>query len=145
MFQVTLFWSGKSFLSSLIGPQMLSLLQVQKTWRGFYTRKYIFNYHSRKKYLEGLKIKNEIVRNELEEFAEQQEQMAQWKQEADEKKQLDEYARKNHHLLSTEVLPGIYNSPFQPWVPAIPGFKVTIIFLFNQLMHIGQFVLFFFV
>merc|ERR1712226_1444886 len=88
---------------------------IQRRWRGFYTRKYIFNYYSRKRYLEGLMIKNEIVRNELEEYAENQEQMAQWKREAEEKKELDEQARKNHYLLSTEVLPGIYNSPYKPY------------------------------
>ena len=29
---------------------------------GFYIRKYIFNYYSRKRYLEGVLAKNEIVR-----------------------------------------------------------------------------------
>lgn len=31
-------------------------------WRGYYIRKYVFNYYSRKRYLEALQIKNEIVR-----------------------------------------------------------------------------------
>ena len=52
-------------------------------------------------------------RNELEEYAEQQEQMAEMKKEREEKMKLDELARKNHHLLSTEVMPGVYNSPFK--------------------------------
>lgn len=29
---------------------------------GFYVRKYIYNYHSRKRYLQGIVAKNEIVR-----------------------------------------------------------------------------------
>lgn len=29
---------------------------------GYYVRKYIYNYYSRKRYLEGVVIKNEVVR-----------------------------------------------------------------------------------
>ena len=53
-------------------------------------------------------------RNELEDYAEQLEQQNQWKSEAEEKKKLELFASKHHYLLSTEVKPGIYNSPFQP-------------------------------
>jgi len=34
---------------------------IQKTWRGFYSRKYIFNYYKRKAYLNAIQQKNEIV------------------------------------------------------------------------------------
>ena len=37
-------------------------IQVQKVWRGYYVRKYVFNYYSRKKYLEGLLVKNAMIR-----------------------------------------------------------------------------------
>ncbi|CAG5116574.1 unnamed protein product, partial [Candidula unifasciata] len=57
--------------------------KIQRIWRGYYVRKYVFCYHGRKRYLEALQVKNEIV-------------------------------RKHHYLLSTEVIPGIYNSPFLP-------------------------------
>ncbi|CAH1792563.1 unnamed protein product, partial [Owenia fusiformis] len=89
--------------------------KVQKIWRGYYTRKYISNYYSRKRYLEGLQVKNEIVRNELEEYAEQQEMIEQRKREMAEKKLKDDHAAKTHYLVSTEVIPGIYNSPFLPF------------------------------
>ena len=36
--------------------------QIQGAWRGYYVRKYVFNYYAQKSYLEGLKRKNEIVR-----------------------------------------------------------------------------------
>ncbi|KAJ8306875.1 hypothetical protein KUTeg_014959 [Tegillarca granosa] len=89
--------------------------KIQKVWRGFYVRKYVFNYHSRKRYLDALQIKNEIVRSELEEYAEQQEQIRIRKEEEEIKKKKEYLARKNHHLISTEVIPGIYNSPFLPY------------------------------
>ena len=89
--------------------------KIQKVWKGYFVRKYIFNYYSRKKYLKALEVKNELVRQELEDHAEQQEQERLWKEEALTKKKRDYQARKNHYLLSTEVKPGIYNSPFQPY------------------------------
>ncbi|KAK2159398.1 hypothetical protein LSH36_154g12007 [Paralvinella palmiformis] len=89
--------------------------KIQKTWRGFFTRKYIFNYYSRKRYLEGLKIKNELIRSELEDYAEQQEMMTQIKREKMQKQRLDEFTKKNHFLVSTEVIPGVYNNPYKPY------------------------------
>ncbi|XP_072031080.1 spermatogenesis-associated protein 17-like [Amphiura filiformis] len=89
--------------------------RIQKIWRGYYTRKYIHNYYSRKQYLEGLVVKNEIVRQELKEYREQKErEEEQILQESAREKVLNE-ARKNHYLISTEVVPGIYNSPFKPY------------------------------
>ncbi|ESO86817.1 hypothetical protein LOTGIDRAFT_194691 [Lottia gigantea] len=92
--------------------------KIQKVWKGYYVRKYVFNYYSRKHYLESLQIKNEIIRSELEEYAEQQSQIRQ-KQADEEERQARVYeARKNHYLISTEVIPGVYNSPFLPFPSA---------------------------
>ncbi|XP_062581254.1 spermatogenesis-associated protein 17-like isoform X2 [Saccostrea cucullata] len=88
---------------------------IQKMWRGFYVRKYVFNYYSRKRYLEALQIKNEIVRSELEEYSEMQEQERRRKAEKEQKERREQLARKNHYLISTEVIPGVFNSPFLPY------------------------------
>lgn len=88
---------------------------IQKMWRGYYIRKYVFNYYSRKRYLEALQIKNEIVRSELEEYAEMQEQERRRKAEKVEKERREVLARRNHYLISTEVIPGVFNSPFLPY------------------------------
>ncbi|KAL8561110.1 hypothetical protein ACOMHN_033693 [Nucella lapillus] len=88
---------------------------VQKMWRGYYIRKYEFNYYSRKRYLEALQVKNQIIRSELEEFAEQQDIVLKRIEEHRERLRLEREARKRHHLISTEVMPGIYNSPFLPF------------------------------
>ncbi|XP_061174241.1 spermatogenesis-associated protein 17-like [Saccostrea echinata] len=88
---------------------------IQKMWRGYYVRKYVFNYYSRKRYLEALQIKNEIVRSELEEYSEMQEQERRRKAEKEQKERREQLARKNHYLISTEVIPGVFNSPFLPY------------------------------
>ncbi|XP_071079751.1 spermatogenesis-associated protein 17-like [Haliotis cracherodii] len=89
--------------------------KIQKVWRGYYVRKYIFNYYSRKRYLEALQVKNEIFRTELADFTERQAQIRRKMEEHEEHRRQARAARKNHYLLSTEVIPGIYNSPFQPY------------------------------
>eukprot|EP00057_Strongylocentrotus_purpuratus_P024578 XP_011679052.1 PREDICTED: spermatogenesis-associated protein 17 isoform X1 [Strongylocentrotus purpuratus] len=88
---------------------------IQKIWKGYYTRKYVANYFSRKRYLEGLIVKNEIIRKELEEYKVQQDEEKAQKLQAEIKEKVFEEARKNHYLLSTEVVPGVYNSPFKPY------------------------------
>lgn len=93
----------------------LMATKIQKHWRGFYARKYVFNYHSRKRYLEGLQIKNEMVLAELNAYKEHNEVVNKLKNEEDETALFEYWARKNHHLISTQVAPGIYNSPYLPY------------------------------
>lgn len=88
--------------------------KIQKMWRGFYVRKYVFDYYSRKRYLEGLIVKNEVVRREIEELREQKESESRRRKEIEAERKLQEYAAKHRYLLSTQVVPGIYNSPFKP-------------------------------
>ncbi|XP_002739260.1 spermatogenesis-associated protein 17-like [Saccoglossus kowalevskii] len=88
--------------------------KIQKIWRGYYTRKYVHNYYSRKQYLEGLMVKNEIIRNELAEYTEQKAADRQHAEAIAAQKKLLEEASKRHYLISTEVVPSIYNSPFKP-------------------------------
>ncbi|XP_013414283.1 spermatogenesis-associated protein 17 [Lingula anatina] len=90
-------------------------VKIQKIWRAYYTRKYIFNYYSRKRYLEGLQTKNQVIRQELSEYAEQQAIERMKHSEEEVRRRLQEWASKNHYLRSTEVMPGIYNSPFYPF------------------------------
>ncbi|CAH1263256.1 SPATA17 [Branchiostoma lanceolatum] len=91
------------------------VVRIQKRWRGYYVRKYVHNYYARKRYLEGLQIKNQIVRSELSEYAEMHKrEREKRRQELAEKKEIYN-ARKNHYLLSTHQVSGIYNTPYKPF------------------------------
>ena len=59
-------------------------------------------------------ILSKNIRSELAEYAEQQEQSQRRHQEAEDRKRNEQMARKYHHLISTEVIPGVFNSPFLP-------------------------------
>uniref|UniRef100_A0A670I261 Spermatosis associated 17 n=2 Tax=Podarcis muralis TaxID=64176 RepID=A0A670I261_PODMU len=88
-------------------------VRIQKRWRGYYVRKYIHNYYALKKYLEAIALNNELVRKELEEFAEMKEKEEQKKALEREKRKKDYLAQKMHYLLSTVQIAGIYNSPYR--------------------------------
>ncbi|KAK6999774.1 spermatogenesis-associated protein 17 [Biomphalaria glabrata] len=89
--------------------------KIQRSWRGYYARKYVFNYYSRKKYLEALHIKNELIRSELADFSEHQLAARTREEEKNERQRRQYEARRHHYLVSTVVQPGIYNSPFLPY------------------------------
>ncbi|XP_010189134.1 PREDICTED: spermatogenesis-associated protein 17, partial [Mesitornis unicolor] len=88
-------------------------VRIQKRWRGYYVRKYIHNYYALKKYLRAISVKNEIVRSELQDYAEMKENEEKRKDLEMKEKKKKYQARKMHYLLSTKQIAGIYNSPFR--------------------------------
>jgi hypothetical protein len=54
-----------------------------------------------------------IVRKELAEYASLKERDEKLEQDIENEKQKNDFASRHHYLVSTVVLPGIYNSPFQ--------------------------------
>ena len=113
---------------------ILYRLQIQKRWRGFYVRKYVLDYYSRKKYFAGLEQKNEQIRCDfssrsldhgrscrcwsrlqLQEYREYLEQKQIEQQRQANISKLEEEAKRTHHLVSTKAVPGIYNSKYLEW------------------------------
>ncbi|XP_011806322.1 PREDICTED: spermatogenesis-associated protein 17 [Colobus angolensis palliatus] len=94
-------------------------VRIQRRWRGYRVRKYLFNYYYLKEYLRVVSETNDAIRKALEEFAEMKEREEKKANLEREEKERDYQARKMHYLLSTKQIPGIYNSPFRkepdPW------------------------------
>ncbi|NXB99328.1 SPT17 protein, partial [Orthonyx spaldingii] len=86
-------------------------VRIQKMWRGYYVRKYIHNFHALKKYLKAISVNNMLVRSELQEYADMKENEEKMKDLEKKEKEKKYQARKMHYLLSTQQIPGIYNSP----------------------------------
>lgn len=86
----------------------------QKTWRGYFSRKYIFNYYKRKAYLIAIQHKNEAVLNELKEYKEYMDRQEEDKKNIEKYRRLEEKAKKEHYLISTKQISGVYNSPYKP-------------------------------
>ncbi|XP_075056861.1 spermatogenesis-associated protein 17 [Mixophyes fleayi] len=86
-------------------------VRIQKRWRGYYVRKYVHNFYALKKYLEGVNMKNNFVRKELEEYAIMLEKERAKKDLREEERRKEYQARKMHYLLSTEQVASVFNSP----------------------------------
>ncbi|XP_071778090.2 spermatogenesis-associated protein 17 [Centroberyx gerrardi] len=89
-------------------------VRIQRRWRGFYARKYIHNYYARKRYLEGLSMKNQLVRRGLDELEELQKRERDCLEMEREQAAKIYQAQRLHYLLSTKQRPGVFNSPFMP-------------------------------
>ena len=85
---------------------------IQKSYRGFYSRRYYHDFFARKSYIQEVIIKSEKLRTELanhrQELLERDAQM----QEEQAREEFQRVTENLHHLLSTKCQPGIYNSPY---------------------------------
>ncbi|GFR47175.1 hypothetical protein Agub_g8868 [Astrephomene gubernaculifera] len=100
---------------------------IQRWWRGFYSRKHIHDFYARKRYLQQVRERNHQVRAELSLEAERA--IIMQRQEAEERarKLFADKLSKLHHLVSTSVQPGIFNSPYSiatGTLPVIMGLPV---------------------
>eukprot|EP00074_Homo_sapiens_P061984 XP_011507496.1 spermatogenesis-associated protein 17 isoform X3 [Homo sapiens] len=77
-------------------------VRIQRRWRGYRVRKYLFNYYYLKEYLKVVSETNDAIRKALEEFAEMKEREEKKANLEREEKKRDYQARKMHYLLSTK-------------------------------------------
>jgi hypothetical protein len=87
------------------------VMQLQRCFRGYYSRKYRSNHADRKKFIGDLEETGRKVREMM--FNYSVEQAAREEQEAREKagKDFEKYASNLHHLVSTKQIRGVFNPP----------------------------------
>lgn len=89
------------------------VVKIQRRWRGYYVRKYKSDYYARKAFLKGLVIKNEKMSELLKEIGDANKR----KNEAEATKKMEQAMvynlRKQHYLVGTKVMPGVYNSDLE--------------------------------
>lgn len=94
---------------------------VQRFWRGYWSRKYLHDFCARKAYLQRVSQAGErTVRHLQEKHQEQLRQAAQEKANAT-RMEFNTLCGELHHLVSTRVMPGVYNNPYSHRVPAAFG------------------------
>lgn len=84
--------------------------KIQAKWRGYYARKYRFNFYTRKTYLDALVLKNERIRVQLQQTGLKNKEKEEKKRKEQEMNAEIMKHRRRHYLLSTQVCPGVYNS-----------------------------------
>lgn len=85
---------------------------VQKSFRGYYSRRYYHDFFARKSYIQEVIVKSEKLRKEL---ANHRQELLERDARSQEDQAREEFSRVTenlHHLLSTKCQPGIYNSPY---------------------------------
>eukprot|EP00638_Chattonella_subsalsa_P012819 CAMPEP_0117778062 /NCGR_PEP_ID=MMETSP0948-20121206/758_1 /TAXON_ID=44440 /ORGANISM="Chattonella subsalsa, Strain CCMP2191" /LENGTH=383 /DNA_ID=CAMNT_0005605293 /DNA_START=135 /DNA_END=1287 /DNA_ORIENTATION=- len=93
---------------------------IQRTFRGFYSRRYFHDYSARKKYIADIIEKGQTVRQKLEENLQKQKE-AEWEEKQRKTEaEFQKVTQNLHHLVSTKVQSGIYNSPYDE-VPTAYG------------------------
>lgn len=90
----------------------ISARAIQRTFRGFRSRRYKHSHYERKAYLAAVRAKDQNMREVSISFKEQTEreraELLQTKQRAE----FEALAADLHHLRSTSHIPGVFNSPY---------------------------------
>jgi hypothetical protein len=99
---------------------------IQKTFRGFWSRKYWHHMHARAKYLQGVQEKGERTNAFLGQKFEDDLLKQQRENETRMRKEFRALTSHLHHLVSTHTIPGVYNPPYSDVVPSAFGVPVEI-------------------
>lgn len=85
---------------------------IQKTFRGFYSRRYQHSYYERQAYLSNVQAKNESVRELSDALADQIHHERETIRMEKEHAEFTELSKDLHHLVSTANCAGVFNSPY---------------------------------
>eukprot|EP01016_Furgasonia_blochmanni_P048812 TRINITY_DN7334_c0_g1_i1.p1 TRINITY_DN7334_c0_g1~~TRINITY_DN7334_c0_g1_i1.p1 ORF type:complete len:203 (+),score=44.34 TRINITY_DN7334_c0_g1_i1:336-944(+) len=91
---------------------------IQRYYRGYYCRKYIHDFYARKNYLKFIQVKNEEVREQINNHYKKLKEDEERRREHVARAEFTELAKNLHHLTSTNNIPGVYNPPFARVKPA---------------------------
>ena len=85
---------------------------IQKSFRGYYSRRYYHDFFARKAYINSIMNKSEALKKQLQEHRQKLEKIQAQERENDARNEFEKVTENLHHLLSTSAQAGIYNSPY---------------------------------
>ena len=85
---------------------------VQKSFRGYYSRRYYHDFYARKAYISSIMHKSDALKRQLQEHRTKLERKQAAERETDARMEFEKVTENLHHLLSTSAQAGIYNSPY---------------------------------
>mmetsp|Transcript_103405 Transcript_103405/g.175022 ORF Transcript_103405/g.175022 Transcript_103405/m.175022 type:complete len:335 (-) Transcript_103405:715-1719(-) len=85
---------------------------IQKTWRGFFSRKWKSNFYEMKAYLAEVVARSNEVRNISEEYRQEVSKEEEKRQREALIQKFDTVTKSLHHLVSTSTIPGVFRNPF---------------------------------
>ena len=96
---------------------------IQRTFRGFHSRKVKHDFHARKKYIEEMVSKSEDLQQRLNQVAKEEAKKAEEARRAQRERKVKETTTQLHYLLSTQAQRGVMNAPYSQ-TPTIDGVPV---------------------
>lgn len=96
---------------------------IQRTFRGFHSRKNKHDFHARKKYIADMVAKSELLQNELNDLAREAEEKAAKDRQEKRARKIKETTTQLHYMVSTKAQRGVFNSPHRS-APSIDGVPV---------------------
>jgi hypothetical protein len=97
---------------------------LQRSLRGFYSRKYVHDFYARKAYIQSVVEKSNMLRTQLAAQREASKREEQQRKLREAQKSFKEATQTLHHLVSTKSRLGVYRSPFsddlQPTAFGVP-------------------------
>jgi myosin heavy subunit len=102
----------------------LMATKIQKVWRGFDSRRHVFDYHKQQAYLQEVSRRNAQMRRELDDHYATTTEAQRRTQYEREKKQAEEKALHRHYQVSTAAIPSIFQPPaFTKDAEAMPALE----------------------
>lgn len=90
---------------------------IQKFFRGYRSRKDFHDYYKRQEFLKKVGVRGERTNKHLQVNYERKLQVSREEEEAETRKEFDDLAGQLHHLVSTRMIPGVYNPPYSEILP----------------------------
>ncbi|OHS96279.1 IQ calmodulin-binding motif family protein [Tritrichomonas foetus] len=98
--------------------------KIQKCWRGFDSRRHVFDYHKQQRYLKQVADANEQMRRELDDHYAETNENERREVFKKSKRIQKRNALKQHHLVSTAAIPSIFQPPaFTKDAEAMPAIE----------------------
>eukprot|EP00629_Pelagomonadales_sp_RCC1024_P017503 CAMPEP_0119264350 /NCGR_PEP_ID=MMETSP1329-20130426/3453_1 /TAXON_ID=114041 /ORGANISM="Genus nov. species nov., Strain RCC1024" /LENGTH=339 /DNA_ID=CAMNT_0007264111 /DNA_START=397 /DNA_END=1416 /DNA_ORIENTATION=+ len=100
-------------------------IMCQRTFRGYYSRRYRHDFNARKNYITSVVSKGDALRARLERARLDQIVHEAEMTEAEKQQAFKQICQHLHHLVSTKSVPGVYNSPYeQDHAPCALGISI---------------------
>lgn len=95
---------------------------IQRTWRGYHSRKVKHDFHARKKYIADMISNSEQLQQRLNQVADEENIKAAKKAKEEQERKMKETTTQLHYLVSTRAQRGVLNSPYvaSPTINNVP-------------------------
>mmetsp|Transcript_1172 Transcript_1172/g.2127 ORF Transcript_1172/g.2127 Transcript_1172/m.2127 type:complete len:342 (+) Transcript_1172:612-1637(+) len=97
--------------------------EVQRTWRGYRSRKYVHSFYAQKAYLEAVLEQNQEARAAARAHVAELETYLGHQELEEARRRFKASCDGKHHLASTFVSPGVFNSPYAEFLGGVPVFE----------------------